>query len=206
MCCDSINVTKVFKPSGKNVRVLLISSTDDLVGELAISAVSNNLHKDVEVVNELRVSDFRELYSVVNDSGDFNVLVFVAHGKEEDNTTKLFADFDESGRPLRLNVGGLAAVLQDKVSDVLCLFGVCYFGTEDLAEAICNQVGALACIAPKPDYAIEYNEIGSVFSLLLNKIQESKHMDFDIDLLHEYLLPCLDQNLLKELSIFPAKV
>lgn len=201
-----INATKVFKPSGENVRVLLISSTSDTLGEYATSLIRSNLNSEIVVVDEDSTVNFSGLNSIISDSDDFNVLVFVAHGKKDDNTTRLSGDMDSDGRILRLNVAQLATALKGKVNNILCLFGVCYLGTDDLAEAVCVNAGALACIAPKPTYAITCGNIGTAFSSLLNKMQESKQMDFNIDLLHEYLLPCLDQNLLKELSIFPAKV
>jgi hypothetical protein len=206
---SDIDVTGNFKKAGEDVRVVIAHSTKNALGQDTIDAFRAKLG-DVVVVAEARVGTLKELLELVQSADDFNVLLVVMHGDGVENEAHLFADVDVHGKPLGLK-GAELALLAGSLDDKLCLFGICHFGTADLAQAVCSA-GALVCIAPKPGKRISNIEIIDGFSALLKKMQEQKGAEFGVENLDRDLLPALDkkfgmkstENLLGKLSVQKA--
>ncbi len=192
------NVDLVFKPAGEDVKVLILHSTEDQVGKDTADGLVYGLKRDVKVVGNHDVPNFKTLTKVIHQKKDsFNVLVLIAHGGKSDNLPFLYDDG-------YLRYHELKAALEGKVDDKLCLFGVCYLGTNDLAEWICNEAGAMACIAPQPNVEICQCDIEVGFETLLNKMQEQKHYASDVAMLHKILKPELNDNIKIPFCIFPV--
>lgn len=197
-----MNVETIFKKGSADLSVAIAHSTQDNLGEYTADVLERALNVGVRV-QKRRITDFHDLLNALQEFTHFDVLVLFAHGRKVDNKVRLFADYDDRGRPLRVNVGEMKAALETTVSDKLCLFGVCYYGTEDLADAVCSQAGALACIAPIPGSSIGAMEAVHAFSAILNKMQEQKHISFDLRLLRSVLLPEIHTAIRSKLNIFP---
>jgi hypothetical protein len=187
-----MNVTNVFKPAGDDVRLVIAHSTADNLGQETVNALKKELAAGVLVVAEGRIGTLTELLDLVQKAGPFNVLLVVAHGNKGLNAARLFADVDPDGKPVRLKAGELA-LFEGSLADKLCLFGVCYYGSEDLATAVVDRAMALACIAPKPTDTITNLDIINGFSALLNELQVRKVNDIGTGELGPVLIPKLDK-------------
>lgn len=196
-----MDVTGFFKRSGDDVQLLIAHSTQDELGDRIVDGLDGKLNKDVNIVAEERIASFAELVALMQRGIPFNVFLLLAHGDKLTNAAWLYDDKDLVGRELSVKLGELSAALEGHVDDKLCLFGVCYFGTDDLAEAICDTAGALACIAPKPDSKIFHSEIVEGYGSLLNRLQALSHMDVGHDLLHSDLVKSMPQHLVTRLSV-----
>ena len=196
-----MDVTGFFKHKGDDVQLLIAHSTQDKLGNLTVEDLKKKLNQGVNIVAEERIASFAELVALMQKDISFNVFLLLAHGDKLTNATWLYDDKDLVGRELSVNAGELSAALKDHIDDKLCLFGVCYFGTDDLAKAICDTAGALACIAPKPDSDISRSEIVEGYGSLLNKLQALSHRDVGHDLLHSDLVNSMPQDLVNRLSV-----
>ena len=193
-----MDVSSIFKPSGEPVRLAVAHSTADDLGQRTLDLLRSNLSAGIELVEAVRIADFRELLSFLRQCPPFNVFLLMAHGLRVTNTVRLYEDVDRAGRPLRVNVGELT-LLAPALSDRLCVFGVCHFGTQELAQAVCDGAGALACVAPRPSCAISRTDIGQHFAAFLNRLQAHQDVDIGVgelrDLLRESVPPALFENL-----------
>jgi hypothetical protein len=199
---DHSKITLTFKPAGEGIRLLLLHSTQDSLGQVIAGQLRQRLDPGI-IVSQRRVANFGELLTRVEEADDFNVLMLVAHGDDVQHHVWLYNDINQQGNEMSVNIGEMVIALKNHVLDKLCLFGVCHFGTEDMAQAICMQACALACIAPKPNYAIKGLQVVNHFSVFLNAIQAHANVDVDVNDLHNQLKSSLG-NLLPHLSIFPA--
>ena len=197
-----MDITSIFKPEGDPVRLAVAHSTEDDLGQRTLDLLQSKLSADVQLVGSERIADFRELLSFLSHCPTFNVFLLMAHGRRVTNTVRLYDDVDNDGRPLRVNVGELS-LLSDQFSNRLCLFGVCYFGTEELAEAVCDRAGALACVAPRPSYDITRTDIGEHFAAFLNLLQTNQHVAIGVGDLRGLLQQSVPTALYGNLSIFP---
>ena len=197
-----MDVTSYFKAQGEPVRLAIAHSTVDDLGQRTLDLLQSNLSTEIQVAGSARIADFRELLDFLHDCPAFNVLLLMAHGERVTNTVRLYEDVDHDGRPLRVNLGELT-LLNESLSDCLCLFGVCHFGSDDLSEAVCNRAGALACVAPRPGYAISRTDIGDHFAALLNRLQVNQHLNIGVGELREFLQRSLPSQLVADLSVFP---
>lgn len=196
-------VTGVFKPADENLSVLIAHSTAGNLGECTAEVLRDTLDAGVHVEIR-RITNFSDLVALEDVLTACHVFILLAHGRTSDNTVRLFDDFDVDGRALRVNVGEMKAALEGRVADKLCLFGVCHYGTQDLADAVCKQAGAVACIAPKPPCTIGAIECVSAFSCILNEMQEQRQMPFDTQLLHEHLMPKVRTEIQAKLNVCVA--
>ncbi|MGA2584998.1 MAG: hypothetical protein ABSG31_17125 [Tepidisphaeraceae bacterium] len=187
-----MNVTNVFKAAGEDVRLVIAHSTADKLGQETVDALKKKLAPGVVVVAERRIGTLAELLDLVQSAGRFNVLLVVAHGNKGLNAARLFADLDSDGKPVRLKAAELA-LFEGLLDDKLCLFGVCYYGSEDLASAVVDRAMALACIAPKTTDTITNLDIINGFSSLLNELQARKVNDIGTGELGPLLIPKLDK-------------
>lgn len=197
-----MKVTDIFKPSSENVKVLVLHSTEDNLGQNASNLLEWTLKNGVEIVGTHRITNLKSLVQALEETEPFNVLVFIAHGDKKTHQAFLCEDYTQEGNLLPLKNGELAAALKDHVDDKLCLFGVCYSGTEDLAESICRKACAMVCISPKPNEEISPKDIGLAYGDLLNKMQEQKHCAMDAQMLHKVLVQELNKQTSRSFSIF----
>lgn len=199
-----MNVTSVFKPAGEDVQLLVAHSTEDKLGGAIVERLKTNLNQDVRVVAEERIASFAEWGQMMKKNYQFNVFLVIAHGDELTNATWLYNDKDVAGHELSVNTGELLVTLNGYVENKLCLFGVCYSGTDDLATAIHKRALASACIAPKPNSTITGSEIADGYGSLLNRLQEMSSSDVGWEGLHSGLVRAIPEPLVKKLSIVPA--
>lgn len=198
-----MDVMSFFKPAGDGVRVLVVHSTSDNLGQDTTMKLLSNLKPEIAVTEE-RVSTLADLATRLYPAQGFHVVVLIAHGDKASNKAWLFGDVDVDGNDIGTNAGVLKAALDGLLDNCLCLFGVCYFGQDLLREAIIDQGGALACIAPKPDCTISNSNIQDEFAALLNEMQVRKTVDIGVDNLGELLKKTLSCDLHKKLMVITA--
>jgi hypothetical protein len=201
---EEIPVRIYFKEPGDDVRLLIVHSTADDLGHKTAEALRGFLAPAVVVVGVERCADFRGLLRIVAAAKPFNVLLVIAHGNATSNRVRLFGDVDAAGNVLRVSVGELKAALEGHADDILALFGVCHFGTDDLAEAMVEQAGALACVAPKPEHTITDRDIISGFGTLLNAMQAGKKMGIGPHELTGFVRDSVPKEMFQRLSIRPV--
>lgn len=199
-----MNIKIHFKDANEDVRLLIVHSTEDDLGQNTVDALRKFLAPAVVVVGVERCADFRELVRIVAEAKPFNVLLVIVHGDDKDHRFWLHADKDAAGNELGVNVGELKAALEGRVDDILALFGVCYFGTEDLAEAMVEQAGVLACIAPKPDQTISDQDVISGYGTLINAMQAGKKMAIGPHDLTGFVRNSVPKEMFQRLSIRPV--
>jgi len=199
----TMNVTSVFKPQGKDLRVLIVHSTKDDLGQSIVTTLRKGLTKKI-VVKEERVARLACLATMPRPQDRFHVVLLIAHGDKDKNQLWLFGDVDAHKKDIATNAGVLGAALDGMIGDSLCLFGICHFGQGPLREAIVDQGGALACIAPKPGCTITKGDIETGFAVLLNELQARRHLDISIDDLDDILTDRLSAGLQQKLVVVTA--
>ncbi|MBY0310532.1 MAG: hypothetical protein K2W85_00530 [Phycisphaerales bacterium] len=192
-----------FKPAGQDVRLLVIHSTAEPLGEHTAKALDKALVPGIVRVGIHRAADFRELVSMIDKAEPFNVLLLIAHGDNADFKFWLHGDKDASGQRLGVNPMELKAALGDKAHDTLIMFGVCHHGTEELAEAMVEHAGALASVAVRPGEKISKDDIAIHFATFLNAMQAAKTIGVGPYELAGFLRDSVPKELFKRLAIVP---
>ena len=192
----------------QDISVLALHSTKDSLGKKNANDLISFLGSNVEIAGNKSVESYRHLAEVLKDIKYFNVLVLIAHGgnmvkvkgkkSEKTDVVDFYNDKNIDGYHILTNIGELQAVLQDYVGGKLCLFGVCKIGSSDLAKMICKNLGARACIAPKRGEKINGKEIINEYSKIINNLHK---MPFDTEFFKKGIIPNVDKNLIKRLSI-----
>jgi hypothetical protein len=198
-----MDVEPHFKPAGQGVRLLVMHSTQNCLGKKTAKRLIKSLSPDAIIVGVERAADFREFVNIVGSADPFNILLVIAHGDKRDHKFWLHADQDVHGNELGVNVGELKAALEGKADDILALFGVCYFGTEDIADAVVNQAGALACVAPIATETITSGQIITGYGNLINAIHGAKDKPIGPYELTELVRASVPEAMYKILSIKP---
>lgn len=198
-----IPVEGAFKPADEDVRVLIVHSTAEPLGHWVAAELRKALAPAVVVIGVEKVADFRALSEVVRAKRGFNVLVLVAHGREHGSLIRLADDTDAAGNVLRVNPGQLFAALHGAVDDCLVLFAVCHAGSEDLAEAMTINAGAMAVVAPKPDQVIKAGDVISGYGTLLNAMQAGKKMAIGPHELAGFVRDSVTKEMFKGLAVRP---
>jgi hypothetical protein len=200
-----IDVQGSFKPSGEDVRLLILHSTKDALGEKTSKALTQKLSSGVVVVDTKPLQDFRSLRSALENVNKFNALLIIAHGDKANHEFWLRNDADASGRKLGINAGELKAALEGKVDDKLILFATCYAGTDDLMRLMVEQAVALVCVAPKSGATISNVAVIDGYSMLLNKIQAQKAAAVGAAEIHAIMSDTKLQRVLPNVSVWPSK-
>ncbi len=184
------------------MKLLLLHSTGDNLGSNTAQLLKERLSKNIKVT-ECRIANFSELSEAIANN-DFNVLLLLAHGDDAKGRVWLYNDVDQNGSELSVNVGQLATALMGSVDNKLCLFGVCHFGTKDLADAVREMASALVSIAPMHNYSISQDDIVNHYGDFLNAMQKYSYLDQNWEFLHSELKGNFG-DLAQNLSIFPEQ-
>lgn len=197
-----MNVTSIFKPAREDLRLLIVHSIEDELGQNIATELTSNLNNEISIT-EKRVSTLGCLAQMDRPQDGFHVVLLIAHGDKPKNQAWLFGDVDLNGNDIGTNAAILRAGLDGLIDDSLCLFGICYFGQDLLKEAIIDQGGSLACIAPNVGSTISNIDIQTGFAALLNELQARK-CDVSIDDLNGILDDKLSDDLRQRLVVITA--
>jgi hypothetical protein len=201
MDVKSIDVTSIFKPGGEDLRVLVLHSTEDALGQQTVALLQSHLRKGV-VVTQHRISSLHDLCKMGRPTSNPHVVLLIAHGDKATNQVWLFGDVDKNGNEIGTGVGIIKEAMDGLLCDVLCLFGICYFGSDFIQDAIINHAEALACIAPAPDYTITNIDIGCEFARLLNEMQTNRQVEYGLHNLQNLMNKTLSGGLHEKLKMF----
>jgi len=200
-----MDVTSIFKPAGEDLRLLIVHSTEDELGQNIANGLTSNLNNGINIT-EKRVSTLGCLAQMDRPENGFHVVLLIAHGDKATNQAWLFGDVDINENDIGTNAAILKAGLNGLINESLCLFGICYFG-QDLLEAAAiigqGEGEALGYIAPNGNSTISNIDIQTGFAALLNELQTRK-CDVSIDDLNRILDDKLSDDLRQKLVVVTA--
>ena len=179
---------------------LIVHSTEDDLGENIASRIKTTVDSDIEI-DIKRASTYSELITVLDKATPVSVFILIAHGDKQTHSAWLFADLDVDGNELSLGVAE-QATLRDYLKDKVCIFGVCYFGTATLAQAIVGHDGAIFALASKPHNTLTGLDVATVAISLLNTMESTKPSSVTLDLLVRHCVPKIDASLLARFNQF----
>lgn len=195
-----MDVNDIIIRNKEALSAVIVHSTEDALGKNVSDYIQTKLDSAITVQVE-EAASYKDLIYILENTKSFNVFILIAHGDKATHSAWLFADLDEDGNELSLGTAE-QATLRDYLKDKVCIFGVCYFGAERLANALVGHDGAIFALASKPQNSLTGANVAKASVSLLNAMEHSKHSNVDLQVLLKHCVPQIDSSVLDLMAQF----
>jgi hypothetical protein len=193
-------VNDTIVPASEPISALIVHSTENDLGQNISDYVTANLDSGIAVQIE-HVASYGDLIDTLEKAKPFHVFIFIAHGDKATHSAWLCGDLDADGKELSLGVAE-QVTLKDYLVNKVCIFGVCYFGAQTLAQAVVAHDGAIFALASNPDNSLTGLDVARAAIGLLNAMEQVKPCDITLDLLTRLCVPKIDHDVLDRMEQF----